>query len=113
MKKKTHPAYNNDAAITCACGASYKTGSTQDATQVELCSNCHPFYTGTQKIVDTARRVEKFKARDAKKSTKTESKAKKKATKRAKRTAKGPKYSVETTKTVTVKKSVKADKADK
>jgi len=113
MKKDTHPAYNNDAVITCACDASYKIGSTQDKTQVELCSNCHPFYTGTQKIVDTARRVEKFKARDAKKSTKTENKATKKATKRAKRTAKGPKYSIETTKAVTVKKSVKAKKTVK
>ncbi|MFH1142115.1 MAG: 50S ribosomal protein L31 [Candidatus Uhrbacteria bacterium] len=109
MKKKTHPTYNDQATIACACGASHKIGSTQDDIQVELCSKCHPFYTGTQKIIDSARRVEKFKARDANKSAKTESKATKKATKRAKRTAKGPKYSVETTKTATVRKTLKSD----
>ena len=111
MKKDIHPAYNSNATITCACGASYKVGSTQDDTQIELCSACHPFYTGTQKIVDTARRVEKFQARAAKKTDDTKSKAIKKAVKRAKRDAKGPKYEVETTKTATVKKKItKVDK---
>ncbi len=106
MKKNTHPAYNSNATITCACGASYQVGSTQDTTQIELCSACHPFYTGTQKIVDTARRVEKFQARAAKKATATKSKATKKAEKKAKRTAKGPKYEIEETKTAVVKKKV-------
>ena len=104
MKKNIHPTYNNDATITCACGVTHQTGSTQDTTQVELCSSCHPFYTGTQKIVDTARRVEKFQARSAKKSDDSKSKATKKAVKRAKRTAKGPKYEVEEVKGATIVK---------
>ena len=106
MKKNTHPAYNSQATITCACGATYQVGSTQDKTQIELCSACHPFYTGTQKIVDTARRVEKFKARAAKKSTGAKNMATKKADKKAKRSAKGTKYEIETTKTAVVKKRV-------
>jgi large subunit ribosomal protein L31 len=110
MKKNIHPNYNDDAAITCACGASHRTGSTQENTQVELCSSCHPFYTGTQKIVDTARRVEKFQARSAKKTDDTKSKAAKKATKRAKRTAKGPKYEVEQVKGATIVKKKTATK---
>tara|TARA_Y100000031_G_C8208907_1_gene379954 strand:+ start:166 stop:498 length:333 start_codon:yes stop_codon:yes gene_type:complete len=110
MKKDIHPTYNSNATITCACGAAYKVGSTQDDTQIELCSACHPFYTGTQKIVDSARRVEKFQARAAKKTEDDKNKATKKAAKRAKRDAKGPKYEIETTKTATVKKAVKVDK---
>ena len=109
MKKNTHPTFNSDATITCACGASYQVGSTQETTQIELCAACHPFYTGTQKIVDSARRVEKFQAKEAKKTEKVVSKAAKKATKRAKRTAKGPKYEVETTSAATVKKAVKKE----
>ncbi len=63
MKAAIHPNYTQDSKITCACGASYEIGSTQEAVSIELCSNCHPFYTGKQKIVDTARRVEKFETR--------------------------------------------------
>lgn len=107
MKKDLHPEYNNDVTITCSCGAKYQTGSTKQDIQIELCSACHPFFTGTQKIVDTARRVEKFKARDAKKTTDSvQSKAAKKAAKRAKRAEKGPKYEVEEAKGATVKKAV-------
>lgn len=68
MKKEIHPEYFENAKITCACGAIYEIGSTQKAIDVELCSACHPFYTGEQKIIDTARRVEKFKTRAASKS---------------------------------------------
>lgn len=63
MKKDIHPQYHSDAKIICACGAIYITGSTKKEIQVELCSNCHPFYTGKQKLVDTAGRVEKFEKR--------------------------------------------------
>jgi large subunit ribosomal protein L31 len=63
MKKDIHPTYFTDAVVTCACGNSFVTGSTLKEIRVELCSNCHPFYTGTQKLVDTARRVEKFQER--------------------------------------------------
>jgi large subunit ribosomal protein L31 len=67
MKKDIHPTYYPDAVVTCACGNSFATGSTQKEIRVELCSNCHPFYTGTQRLVDTARRVEKFEERTKKK----------------------------------------------
>lgn len=63
MKKDIHPQYFNNATISCACGETFKLGSTIEKQEVEICSNCHPFYTGQEKIVDTAGRVEKFKAR--------------------------------------------------
>jgi len=63
MKKGIHPKYNEKAAISCGCGASFTSGSTEDEIKVEICSLCHPFYTGKQKLVDTAGRVDKFKAR--------------------------------------------------
>jgi len=66
MKKNTHPQYNAKAVIKCACGNEIKTGSTVEKIDIELCSGCHPFYTGKQKLVDTARRVEKFKERASK-----------------------------------------------
>jgi len=60
MKAKIHPAYK-EITVTCACGSSFKTRSTLGRDlQVEICSACHPFYTGRQKYVDTAGRVEKF-----------------------------------------------------
>jgi large subunit ribosomal protein L31 len=62
MKKDIHPEYV-DAEITCACGNTFKTRSTKPLIKVELCSKCHPFFTGERRIVDTAGRVERFKAR--------------------------------------------------
>lgn len=60
MKTDIHPQYT-EIAVTCSCGNTFKTKSTMSkALHVEVCSNCHPFYTGTQKIVDTAGRIEKF-----------------------------------------------------
>ena len=60
MKSEIHPEYN-EMAVTCSCGATWKTGSTLGKDlHVEVCSSCHPFYTGKQKIVDTAGRVERF-----------------------------------------------------
>ncbi|MBI4837390.1 MAG: 50S ribosomal protein L31 [Candidatus Portnoybacteria bacterium] len=67
MKKAIHPKYHPDATIKCACGNTIKTGSTQSELRVEICSACHPFYTGKEKLVDTAGRVEKFKRRMGKK----------------------------------------------
>ena len=55
--------YFDEAEVKCSCGAVYKVGSTQETGNVEICSACHPFYTGTQKFIDTAGRLEKFKAR--------------------------------------------------
>lgn len=60
MKKKIHPQYN-PTTVQCACGNKIETRSTRKEIKVEICSNCHPFYTGKQKIVDTAGKVEKFK----------------------------------------------------
>jgi len=59
MKPDIHPEYM-DATVTCACGESFQTRSTRPEIKVEICSQCHPFFTGTQKIVDTEGRVEKF-----------------------------------------------------
>jgi len=59
MKKDIHPDYK-EAQVTCGCGNSFKTRSTREKIAVEVCSNCHPFYTGKQKFVDTAGMVEKF-----------------------------------------------------
>ena len=60
MKNNTHPKYYPNCKVTCVCGNTFLTGSTQAELKVELCSACHPFYTGKQKLVDSARRVEKF-----------------------------------------------------
>lgn len=62
MKKDIHPNYNK-CIVTCACGNTFETGSTQKELRVELCSKCHPFFTGKQKLVDTGGRVERFKRR--------------------------------------------------
>ena len=66
MKKDIHPEFHKDAEVKCACGATYNIGSTKKSQEVEICASCHPFYTGQEKIVDTAGRVERFKARMAK-----------------------------------------------
>lgn len=66
MKKDTHPKYYSEAVIKCACGNEIKTGSTKEKISVEICSACHPFFTGKKKLIDTAGRVEKFTTRRAK-----------------------------------------------
>lgn len=66
MKKDIHPTYNHSVEATCACGDTFMVGSTVDKIEVEVCSSCHPFFTGQERVVDTAGRVEKFKARQAK-----------------------------------------------
>lgn len=70
MKEKIHPAYE-DATITCACGNVIHTRSTVKNIRVEICSSCHPFFTGKQKLVDTAGRVDKFTRRYKKTEGKT------------------------------------------
>ena len=67
MKPEIHPNYQQ-ATVRCACGAEFLTRSTIPEVRVEICSTCHPFYTGKQKIVDTAGKVERFRQRYAKKS---------------------------------------------
>ena len=60
MKQDIHPKTNTSAVVKCACGNSFETISTRDNISVEICSNCHPFYTGQQKFVDTEGRIDKF-----------------------------------------------------
>lgn len=100
MKKETHPTYFANATATCACGASFVVGSTLEKIDVEICSACHPFYTGTDKILDTAGRVERFKSRRAS----AQPARKKKEIKAEKRTARKLKNAAPQKKTVTKKK---------
>lgn len=82
MKAKIHPKWHDDTIVTCTCGNSFETGSTHEKIEVEICSACHPFFTGEMKFVDTQGRVEKFVAkREA--AQKVQSKRKTKAQKRA------------------------------
>ena len=65
MKEKIHPNWNPEARVHCACGNVFTTGSTMKEIGVEICSNCHPLFTGQQKLIDTAGRVDKFNQRAA------------------------------------------------
>jgi large subunit ribosomal protein L31 len=65
MKTKIHPSYA-EAHVRCTCGNEFTTRATRDELHVEVCSNCHPFYTGKQKLMDTGGRVERFQRRMAK-----------------------------------------------
>jgi len=80
MKKDIHPQYYPKAKITCACGAVFEIGSTSQNLEVEICSQCHPFYTGKERIIKTGQ-VERFKERLAKKGKKLELKTKSKTKK--------------------------------
>lgn len=74
MKNEIHPQYFTNSQVTCACGNKFVTGSTRETIRVEICANCHPFYTGTAKFVDTEGRVEAFKRRESQKSAPREKK---------------------------------------
>ena len=63
MKTEIHPTYYRDAKVVCSCGNTWTTGSTKQELRVELCSKCHPFFTGEQRIVDTEGRVERLRRR--------------------------------------------------
>lgn len=65
MKKDIHPKYDIKTKATCACGAIFEVGSTMPEIRMEICSQCHPFYTGNEKIMDTAGRVDRFNKRKA------------------------------------------------
>jgi len=65
MKKDIHPKYNTNTKAVCACGAIFEVGSTMADIKMEICSQCHPFYTGNEKIMDTAGRVDRFNKRRA------------------------------------------------
>lgn len=90
MKKDIHPKYIDEATITCSCGNVVKTGSTLEKKDIEICSACHPFYTGKKKLVDSTGRVDRFKQRMKKFSAleKEKEETKKAAVKKTKPTAK-------------------------
>jgi large subunit ribosomal protein L31 len=67
MKENIHPKYYSEAKVICACGNTWTTGATQEEIRTDVCSACHPFYTGEQRIVDTAGQVERFMRRLEKK----------------------------------------------
>jgi len=99
MKANIHPTYHKDAKISCACGNVITVGSTVPEISIELCSKCHPFYTGTKLLVDTEGRVERFKSKQAAKQDSVQTK-KQKAEKRAaaraeKKAAKQPELLIE------------------
>jgi len=73
VKEGIHPAYK-EVVVSCACGETFKTQSTRQNIKVDICSKCHPFFTGKQKIVDAEGRVEKFKKKYAKSASKTSEK---------------------------------------
>lgn len=85
MKAKIHPHYYDDAKVICACGNTFVTGATLPEIRVEVCYNCHPFYTGTMKFLDSAGRVDAFKAKMAGKGKKVISKTEKRKLKQARR----------------------------
>jgi len=80
MKKDIHPEYFKKAKAKCACGATFDVGSTKKELSVEICSKCHPFFTGREQLIDTAGRVEKFRARQTKAQPKKEKKVRTKST---------------------------------
>jgi large subunit ribosomal protein L31 len=82
MKQGIHPQYFDNCQVTCACGNKFTTGSTVEKIDVDVCSKCHPFFTGQQKFVDIKGRIDKFKEKVAKGKANTEAKAAKKAAKK-------------------------------
>lgn len=85
MKTAIHPKWYSEATVTCACGNTFTTGASVPSIYVEVCSVCHPFYTGQMKFLDTTGRVENFKAKQTKAVAKVLSKADKRKLKREKR----------------------------
>ena len=89
MKQGIHPQYFNDCQVSCACGNKFTTGSTLEKIDVDVCSKCHPFFTGQQKFVDIKGRIDKFNEKVAKgKATKAAKTAKTKKTKKTKKAKK-------------------------
>jgi len=87
MKTKIHPKWFDKAVVTCACGNTFTTGATTQSVQIEVCSVCHPFYTGQMKYVDTAGRVDAFMEKQKKAQKKVLTKTQKRALKKKKKLA--------------------------
>ena len=88
MKSGIHSTYYSDCQVTCACGNKFTTGSTLEKIEVEICSKCHPFFTGQQKFVDIKGRIDKFKEKQAQGVAYQAAKAAKKTKKKVKKIAK-------------------------
>ena len=84
MKQDIHPAYHEKTSVTCSCGAKFTLGSTRPDLAVEICSKCHPFFTGQDRVMDVAGKVERFKARQAKAAAMPKAKPKVRTKKEAK-----------------------------
>lgn len=85
MKAAIHPKWFENAKVSCACGNTFTVGATMPEIHIDVCSNCHPFYTGQMKYVDTAGRVDAFRTRQKKAKTRVLSKTEKRKIKREKR----------------------------
>lgn len=109
MKKKVHPQYFNDAKIICSCGAVLHTGATQKELHVEICSACHPFYTGKKKMMDTTGRVDRFKKLSEKAAEKKKSDAQAKKSQAVEKKA----VKAQPAKTAKAKKAAPAKKTTK
>ncbi len=81
MKANIHPQYNDNAVVVCACGNTFTTGSTQQSIRVDICSKCHPFFTGQMKFLDTKGQIQKFQAKQTHAAGMADQVAKKKAKK--------------------------------
>lgn len=88
MQKTIHPTYHDSLSVTCSCGAQFTIGSTDEKVATEVCSQCHPFFTGKQRLLDTSRRVEKFEEKMKKQAAKATTKRLSKKEKNALRAAK-------------------------
>ena len=106
MKKDIHPKYNSEAKITCACGNVITTGSVKPEMKIEVCSSCHPFYTGKKRLVDSTGRVDRFKKR-MEKSEKMAAEKIEKAKKKAEPAEKAIKPAVKVVRSVAKKKIAK------
>lgn len=107
MKKNIHPTYHTDAKVECSCGAVLEVGSTEKSMHTEICSQCHPFYTGKKNVVDTMGRVDRFKRLTKVADKKKADEAKRKQAKAAKAKTSKKKSSV---KSETKEKSAKVEK---
>ena len=112
MREGIHPPYV-DCTVTCACGYTFKTRSTKPLLKLEICSNCHPFFTGKQKLLDSAGRVEKFQKRFAKTEGKTVKRAKKVSEGVEARKPKGKVLRTSPHKKAAAKKTTKTEKKEK
>lgn len=110
MKTGIHPTYHDQATVTCVCGKSFVTGSTSPKIATEICSNCHPFYTGEKKFVDTGGRVDRFK-KLSERAAKTKATHTALAEKRAAKAAAAAKATAKAEKETAAAEAVRADKA--